>query len=64
MIKELLSATNLICRERNRDADVGNELVATGGVGRKGWGELEESHWHPYIYTTMGKIDGQWEAAV
>lgn len=38
MIKEILSATKLICRARNGDADVEKELVATGrgGVERTG----------------------------
>ena len=40
MIKEILSAINLICRARNRDADVENELVATGWCGEERMGRV------------------------
>lgn len=29
--------------------------------GRRGWGELEERHWH--VYTTVCETDSEWEAA-
>ena len=29
--------------------------------GRRGWGELEEWHWH--VYTTVRETDSEWEAA-
>ena len=40
MIKEIISATNLICRARNRDADVANKLVATGRGGEERMGQV------------------------